>query len=294
MNEGDIRLSDSVGIGRDLESADSHYGAEMVGLGVLIQQDGDASGQHGVPASRRAHANDPTLDQLVVIVVVGNSREFFGSDQTVVSRHVVTLHGILASSNARAMPGEFLRDRALAAVSACRIFNSFGLRGKQCLLRADSTAVLVSRLERKLRLLADTPYVEDQVQVSPGGERAAMEVLESGMPDVYVATFPGLTDKTKVSVAGGSQPRWRQDGRELFYLTPDGTMMVVEAAPSSPSGFRPGRPLFRSPLVPRFQPAGIAQYDVTADGQRFLFLEPVKEPVDAFTFLLNWTEGLKK
>ena len=108
-----------------------------------------------------------------------------------------------------------------------------------------------------------------------------------------VARFPSLTDKGQVSIAGGVQPRWRGDSRELYYLLQDGTMMAVEVTNDRQLPFLPPRPLFKwladgQPIVYG------SQYDVAADGKRFLVLEPKREPTNVFTFLVNWDQGLKK
>ncbi len=74
------------------------------------------------------------------------------------------------------------------------------------------------------------------------------------------------------SVDGGVQAKWRADGRELFYLSSDGTMMAVDVRPGDPIGLGPPRPLFKTGIA---SPANnVDQYVVTRDGQRFLILEP--------------------
>ena len=92
----------------------------------------------------------------------------------------------------------------------------------------------------------------------------------------------------RASTHGGSQPRWRGDGRELFYLALDGTMMsVCTADPASPD---PPRTLFRLRLV--VKPV-YDQYAVTADGQRFLVIDPAGQPITRLTVLTNWPAALK-
>ena len=76
--------------------------------------------------------------------------------------------------------------------------------------------------DRKPRMLIDTPYVKDEVHVSPDGRWVAYNADESGRWEVYVAKFPEFTGKRQISSAGGVQPQWRGDGRELFYLGIDG------------------------------------------------------------------------
>ena len=144
--------------------------------------------------------------------------------------------------------------------------------------------------DRKLRQLADTSSTEDQLQVSPDNRWIAFNSDESGTAwEVYVARFPGFTEKRQLSVAGGVQPRWRGDGRELFYLSPDGTMMAV---PFNPDGTPPkgaARALFKTSLnPPSFQQS---EYDVSADGERLLILEPASTRPQVFTFLLNWMDA---
>jgi Tol biopolymer transport system component/DNA-binding winged helix-turn-helix (wHTH) protein len=79
--------------------------------------------------------------------------------------------------------------------------------------------------DRTPRLLVETPYIEDELRISPDGRWVAFNSDESGRWEVYVAAFPDFTSKRQVSAAGGVQPHWRGDGRELFFLGPDGSMM---------------------------------------------------------------------
>ena len=81
--------------------------------------------------------------------------------------------------------------------------------------------------DRTPRMLVDTPFTEDEVHVSPNGRWVAFNTDESGVWEVYVAAFPTFTAKRQVSSGGGVQPQWRADGRELFYLAPDGSIMSV-------------------------------------------------------------------
>jgi dipeptidyl aminopeptidase/acylaminoacyl peptidase len=145
--------------------------------------------------------------------------------------------------------------------------------------------------DRTPLLLADTPYVEDEMQVSADGRMIAFNSDESGRWEVYIATFPAFTQKRQVSNAGGMQPRWRRDGKELFYLAADGTMM---AAPVSTEG-QPtsGLPLrlFQTHLSPS---PNVPQYDVSADGSRFLVLEPARAGGEPITFVLNWAAELTR
>ena len=144
--------------------------------------------------------------------------------------------------------------------------------------------------ERRPVLLADTPYVEDQAQVSADGRMIAFNSDESGRWEVYIATFPGFTQKRQVSNAGGMQPRWRRDGKELFYLAADGAMMAVEVSMApQPTSTMPVR-LFDTGLSPS---PSVPQYDVIADGTRFLVLAPSASGGEPITFVLNWLTGVQ-
>ncbi len=141
--------------------------------------------------------------------------------------------------------------------------------------------------DQKPRLLADTPYVEDEVHVSPDGQWVAFNSNESGPWEVYVAAFPSFGSKQQLSSGGGTQPQWRADGRELFYIAPGGTMMSIPM--DTRGGLRPGGTtrLFTSGIP--FE-SSRPQYGVTGDGHRFLGLEPV-EGRQSFTVLVNWLQS---
>jgi hypothetical protein len=136
--------------------------------------------------------------------------------------------------------------------------------------------------EATLRRLIGMPAPTDQSQVSPDGHWVAFQSVGTDPVHLYVAEFPSFSGRRQVSIAGGSQPRWRGDGKELFYIAADNMMMSVEVRSGA---FGTPRPLFQAA---RAKVDGISQYDVTADGQRFLMVQPIQSPREAFTFLLNW------
>jgi Tol biopolymer transport system component len=137
------------------------------------------------------------------------------------------------------------------------------------------------------RLVVDTPIsIEDQTHLSPDGRWLAFNSDESGTWEVYVASFPDFSDKQQISVNGGMQPMWRRDGRELFYLSPQGHLMAVEVKTGSgaiTTGVR--RTLFRTNLNPSIQ---VGEYAVSPDGQRFLILDPVGNQSQSISLLFNW------
>ncbi len=122
------------------------------------------------------------------------------------------------------------------------------------------------------------------------GLRTAANSAESGRWDVYVASFPEFGDKQLVSVSGGVQALWREDGQELFYLSLDGQLMATEIELGSPLEIGTPRPLF--PTKVDVHPM-LDQYCVSGDGQRFLVLES-SEVANDITVVLNWFEELKR
>lgn len=105
---------------------------------------------------------------------------------------------------------------------------------------------------------------------------------------MYVQAYPRAGIKVRVSTAGGTQPAWRRDGRELFYLAPDGQLKAASITPGV-AGVTAGVPrsLFRAPEV--FATPRRRQFGVSADGERFLFgvVVPPEAP-PTLTVLLNW------
>lgn len=145
--------------------------------------------------------------------------------------------------------------------------------------------------ERKPILLHKTGFSQNAARVSSDGRWVAYQSLESGQREVYIAAFPGFTEKRPVSNNGGRQPLWRKDGKELLYLSPDGKMMSVDVRAGTRLETSPPRVLFQSPV--RMDNNG-QQYSITGDGKRFIFAEPVEEGGKPFTIVLNWSAGLKR
>jgi serine/threonine protein kinase len=141
-----------------------------------------------------------------------------------------------------------------------------------------------------------TPFNETQAQISPDGRWLAYTSNESGEDEVYVQTFPKAGSKRQVSIEGGVSPRWRRDGKELFYLAADERLMAVPV--KDQNAFETDRPiaLFRTRLIAQgSQSQGLpTQYDVTPDGQRFLLNLPSEESGPPMTVVLNWAAALKK
>jgi eukaryotic-like serine/threonine-protein kinase len=147
--------------------------------------------------------------------------------------------------------------------------------------------------DRKPMLFLQTPSNEHQAEFSPNGKWVAYTSDESGKSEVYVQSFPASGGKSLVSTDGGADPRWRQDGKELFYLSPDRKLMAVPV--NGETTFEPGVPkgLFQT-RVPALTVYDRNLYAVTKDGQRFLINTLVDETISSpITLELNWSAGLK-
>ena len=114
---------------------------------------------------------------------------------------------------------------------------------------------------------------------------------QTGNPEVYLTDFPNAAVRTRLSTAGGSQPRWRRDGRELFYIDRAGTLMSVELSAAGQISQTPQTAL-RSQLAARERRV---LYGVSADGQRFLEIEGIEQPHESdIDMILNWPSLLRR
>ena len=145
--------------------------------------------------------------------------------------------------------------------------------------------------ESEPRPFVKTPFVELRSRFSPNGRWVAYESNESGRYEVYVLAFPGPGGKWQISTAGGREPQWGPDGRELFYLSPERQMMRVEV--DTEEGFEAGipEPLFIANLRPVVTNN---RYLVGLDGQRFLLLNSViQDSTPPTSVVVNWTAELE-
>ncbi|MGE0445292.1 MAG: TolB family protein, partial [Vicinamibacterales bacterium] len=140
---------------------------------------------------------------------------------------------------------------------------------------------------------------EGGAQFSPDGRWLAYQSDESGDPEVFVQPFPGPGRRVQVSSGGGTRPRWRPDGKELFYLANDLKLMAVPiAAGRDAQALDPGAPmpLFQTQVV-YTNSLGMEKpnYAVAPDGQRFLINTVTGDPQPSpITVVLNWPALLKK
>jgi WD40 repeat protein len=140
--------------------------------------------------------------------------------------------------------------------------------------------------QRKAAPLVQTRFAEQDAVISPDGRWFAYSSDESGRLEIYVQAFADASKRYQVSASGGGRPRWRGDGKEIFFLAGN-TLQSVSISPGA--SFEAGKPvdLFRLPMW--------EDYDVTRDGQRFLVATSVEEnPVFPPTVVLNWTSELPR
>jgi Tol biopolymer transport system component len=142
--------------------------------------------------------------------------------------------------------------------------------------------------ERKPFVIVQSPANEDQGQFSPDGHWVAYTSNESGLSEIYVIPFPPSPSGGRwlVSKGGGVMPRWRRDGKELFYISPDSQMMAVDVTirPVFESG-NP-HPLFQTDIVDTGIRTGPTSWDIAPDG-RFLIISETSTDA-SITVVLNW------
>jgi dipeptidyl aminopeptidase/acylaminoacyl peptidase len=157
----------------------------------------------------------------------------------------------------------------------------------------DLLAVLLAD-GRQIMPIANTPFEERDGQFSPDAQWVAYASNESGRYEIYVQAFPEPKVRRRISPEGGHQPRWRGDGRELFYVTDDGTLVAVPIkvdASLKTLDVDVPQPLFKTAIV-AVNPGGQShQYAVTPDGARFLINTRIdnSEQVAPITLIVNWT-----
>jgi Tol biopolymer transport system component/predicted Ser/Thr protein kinase len=134
------------------------------------------------------------------------------------------------------------------------------------------------------RPLISSGFSEENGQFSPDGKWVAYQSNESGTTEIWVTDFPGGRRKHRVSEKRGREPRWRRDGRELFYIGADNHMTSVAVAPDFAQ--MRSTPLFRVALV--YRPNEDPHYDVTGDGQRFLVASGKTDDARTLNVVFNW------
>jgi serine/threonine-protein kinase len=136
-----------------------------------------------------------------------------------------------------------------------------------------------------------TPNNERAPMFSPDGKYYTYVSDEMGRDDIYVRRFPDDASPWIISAAGGTEPRWSPDGRELFYREGD-RMMVVDIAEEEPFHSGPARELFRGEFTR--DAFAVPNYDISSDGQRFLMIQGETPDTAHLEVILNWNTELKR
>jgi Tol biopolymer transport system component len=152
--------------------------------------------------------------------------------------------------------------------------------------------------DRKLMPLLQSPFDNAWPTLSWDRQYLAFSANDTGRYEIYVQRFQGgdspklAGERRRVSHDGGDFPRWRRDGKELFFLSPDRQIMSVAVKPGTDTGFAPPNALFRLPLThPSLAPSP-RPYEVSPDGQKFFAAIP-KRASQPLQVVVNWQAALK-
>ena len=144
------------------------------------------------------------------------------------------------------------------------------------------------------RPFLNTGFNEMLGQFSPDGRWVVYSSDLSGQSEIYVTPFSRPSEKHRISPNGGGRPRWRRDGKELYYVALDGKLMAADTRIAR----RTSRQVHRTALltITGYSPfAAGYPYEISADGQRILTSIPVGDTaIQPVTLVQNFTGGLKK
>ena len=157
---------------------------------------------------------------------------------------------------------------------------------------------VASVADHKLMPLLQSPFDSSFPALSPSREYLAFSANDTGRSEIYVQRFQGgdspklVGDRRRVSRDGGNGPRWRRDGKELFFLSPDRQIMAVAVKPGTGIQFGTPASVFRLPTSYRSLAPVTVGYEVSSDGQRFLV--PIRKALGApLQVVVNWQAALK-
>jgi WD40-like Beta Propeller Repeat len=150
---------------------------------------------------------------------------------------------------------------------------------------------------RKPSLFLSTSFNEQWGQFSPDGRWVAYQSNETGRVEIYVRPFPGPGGQWPVSTSGGVFPRWAPNGKELYYLAPDGKLIAASIAAKGAT-LEVGTPvaLFQTRIVGGGANllGGRQEYDVAPDGRFLINVATETASAAPITLLMNWNPDAKK
>jgi Tol biopolymer transport system component len=190
-----------------------------------------------------------------------------------------------------------LGDTVLFASDAPKLLDDWSRDGEFLLFRSDGHLYAIALTDTGRLIAPNLPgTAKHGARFSPDGKWVSYGSNESGDWEVYVASFPAFESRRRISPNGGAQTHWRGDGRELFYLAPDGKMMSVAVSGGDSTQYLPPTVLFQSPIAnPSMNQ--FSEFDVVGDGQRFLFVVPQPRYTvmpDPIVVVVNWQRGLER
>jgi eukaryotic-like serine/threonine-protein kinase len=144
--------------------------------------------------------------------------------------------------------------------------------------------------EPKPQPVVDIAGLADGFRFSPDNQWVAYASNDTGKYEVYIAPLAAPAERRQISIGGGVQPTWRKDGKEVFYLTQEGKLMSVDVTLGSPMRAGVPKPLFQSNATAFYSQE---VYSPTADGNRFLFVEPETREAGGIHIVLHWDAGLR-
>jgi len=145
--------------------------------------------------------------------------------------------------------------------------------------------------DKQPRRITNTPKIqESSARLSPNVQWIAYSSDEGGKTNIWVQEFPSGAGKRQISTNTGRDPSWREDGKELYYVTDDGTLMAVRV--DTGPAFTFGTPTALFKFLPGLLNISLHLYAATPDGSRFLVSEVVPGP-DVITVLVHWTSLLR-
>jgi dipeptidyl aminopeptidase/acylaminoacyl peptidase len=180
-------------------------------------------------------------------------------------------------------------EKIVAQDGPDRFPNDWSPDGKSILYERGSDLWILNLPDLKMTEFLKASSTLKNARFSPDGHWVAYASNESGRWEIYVTSFPAAHGKWQISNGGGDQPKWRGDGKEFFYITPDGKIMAAPVTVGA--NFDAGTPAMLFQANPRELVATSEQvtYDVSKDGQKFLVNTQLKTGTTPMSIVLNWT-----
>jgi serine/threonine protein kinase len=188
------------------------------------------------------------------------------------------------------------QDEKVIAKDGPDIFpNDWSHDGKYVLYERGADLWFLRLPEQNSSQFLKAPSTIKNGRFSPDGKWVAYASNESGRWEIYVTSFPEARGKWQLSNGGGDQPKWRGDGKELFYLSPEGKIMAASVTTGTNFDTRAPMALFQANPREGIATSEQVSYDISKDGQRFLINTQQKQGDSMpMSVVLNWPAKLNK